>query len=173
MRFFSGFCFEGESELFASFASMNGRYTLNGFSYGAILAFKEALNLVRKSHRIQSLNLFSPAFFQERKPSFLKAQILGFKKDPQSYIQNFLSLCGNPPAKYFKQGTLEQLEELLSFEWRREELELLCASGVELNIFVGGKDKIISSQEVIDFFTPFGIVHLYQNLNHHLQCDHP
>lgn len=172
MKFFSGFCFSGEMELFASFANLNHLYSLSGFSYGGILAFKKALELVHSKQRVQTLNLFSPAFFQNQKESFKKIQILGFRKDPQSYIANFLNLCGNPPQKFFKQGTLEELEELLFFKWKEEDLKFLTHHGVQINVFVGGRDQIISPQEVSEFFSPYGVVYFYKHLNHCLQCDH-
>lgn len=172
MKFFSGFCFKNEEELFAPLIQLEGQYTLNGFSYGAILAFKEALKSIQNFQRVQVLNLFSPAFFQDRKPSFLKAQILGFKKDPQTYIQNFLTLCGNPPDAYFKQGTLEELEELLLFQWKEEELSFLQEKGVQINVFIGGADLILSPETTMQFFSPYSVVYFYKDFNHCLQCDH-
>lgn len=172
MKFFSGFCFQNEEELFAPFIQLEGKYTLNGFSYGAILAFKEALKSIQNHKRVQILNLFSPAFFQNQKPSFLKAQILGFKKDPQKYIKNFLTLCGKPPPHYFKEGKLEELEELLFFKWKEEEVLFLQEKGVQINIFLGGKDLILSPKRVMEFFYPYSVVYFYKDFNHCLQRDH-
>lgn len=172
MKFFSGFCFQNEIELFTPFAKLEGRYTFNGFSYGAILAFKEALKSLQNQQRVQVLNLFSPAFFQERKPSFLKAQMMGFKKDSQKYIKHFLTLCGNPPPHYFKEGSLEELEELLFFQWKEEELSFLQKKGVQINVFVGGKDLILSPEAVVNFFNPYCVVYFYKSFNHCLQSDH-
>ncbi|WP_027327782.1 pimelyl-ACP methyl ester esterase BioV [Helicobacter pametensis] len=172
MRFFSGFCFQNESELFAPLIQLEGKYTLNGFSYGGIKAFQTALHHLHNHQRIQTLNLFSPAFFQTQKPSFLKAQLMGFRKDSQSYIKKFLDLCGNPSSKYYKQGTIEELEELLFFQWREEELNTLVQNGVEINIFLGGRDQIIPPQEALEFFSHFGNAYLYKDLNHCLQYDH-
>lgn len=153
--------------------SLQGRYTLNGFSYGAILAFKETLKALKQRQRVQILNLFSPAFFQERKPSFLKAQILGFKHQQQNYIKNFIALCGNPKACYFKQGTLEELKELLFFQWKVEDLQFMQEKGVQINVFLGGNDLILSPQDVANFFAPYAVVYFYKTFNHCLQNDHP
>lgn len=172
MKFFSGFCFQNEEKLFASLAQLEGKYTLNGFSYGAILAFKEALKSIQNHRRVQVLNLFSPAFFQDKKPSFLKAQILGFKKDSQSYIKNFLSLCGNPSTYYFKEGSIEELEELLFFKWKEEEISFLQEKGIQINVFLGGKDLILSPEVIMDFFSPYAVVYFYKDFNHCLQRDH-
>lgn len=169
-RFYSGFCFANEEELFSSLTTLHHPYTLSGFSYGAILAFKQAL--LRPHLRLQTLNLFSPAFFQDKTPAFLKTQILGFRKNPQSYINHFLNLCGNPKQKFFKQGTLDELEELLYFQWKEQDLQTLQKLGVQINVFLGGKDLIISPQKVSEFFAPYATIYLYKDLNHCLSHDH-
>ena len=172
MLYFSGFCFEGESEIFSHLPLEQDEFSPTGFSYGAINAFKYALKSVREGKRIQSLNLISPAFFQTQSPAFLKIQLLGFRKDSQNYVQNFLALCGNPNAKYFKAGRLEELEELLHFEWKSEELEELTKRGVKINVFLGGSDKIIPPLEAREFFLPYSVVFFYKDFNHCLSCDH-
>lgn len=172
MYYFSGFCFEGEKDIFSHLPLVQNVFSLTGFSYGAIKAFRYALQSIKESKRIQTLNLLSPAFFQTQSKAFLKMQILGFRKDSQSYTQNFLTLCGNPNAKYFKNGNLQELEELLYFEWREEELEKLINQGVQINVFLGGEDKIIPSLEAKEFFSPYGVVYFYKDFNHCLSCDH-
>ena len=156
MLYFSGFCFEGEREIFSHLPLEQDEFSLTGFSYGAIKAFKYALKSVREGKRIQSLNLISPAFFQTQSPAFLKMQLLGFRKDSQNYVQNFLALCGNPNAKYFKAGRLEELTK----------------RGVKINVFLGGSDKIIPPLEAREFFLPYSVVFFYKDFNHCLSCDH-
>lgn len=172
MHYFSGFCFEEEEEIFSHLPLVQNTFSLTGFSYGAIKAFKHALHLVREGKRIQTLNLLSPAFFQTQNPAFIKMQLLGFRKNPQSYIDNFLALCGNAGAKFFKQGSLEELEELLNFKWKEEELKELVDNGVQINVFLGGEDKIIPPLEAREFFLPYSIVYFYKDFNHCLSCDH-
>lgn len=172
MHYFSGFCFENESKIFSHLPLVQNTFTLTGFSYGAIKAFKYALQSVKEGKRIQTLNLLSPAFFQTQSPAFIKMQILGFRKDSQSYIQNFLTLCGNPSAKYFKLGTLEELEELLYFEWREQDLKILIDNGVKINVFLGREDKIIPALQAKEFFLPYSVVYFYKDFNHCLSCDH-
>lgn len=172
MTYFSGFCFEGESEIFSHLPLTHNLFTLTGFSYGAIKAYKHALQSIQEGKRIQSLNLLSPAFFQTQTPSFLKAQILGFRKNSQNYIKTFLSMCGNPNGKYFKSGTLEELEELLYFQWSESELGELVKNGVKINVFLGGEDKIISPLEAKEFFLPYSQVFFYKDFNHCLRFDH-
>lgn len=173
MRFFSGFCFQNERELFASFADLDAKYTLSGFSYGAIKAFQNARECIQNGRRIQTLNLFSPAFFQDRDLHFLNTQIAIFKRNPQKYIHHFLTLCENPHKQYTKEGKLQELEELLFFQWDQEELDFLQRSGVHINVFIGGRDRILNSEHVMEFFSPFCVTYLYKNLNHRLSFDHP
>ena len=59
-KYFSGFCFENESEIFDEYLEIND-FTVSGFSYGAIKAFEEVL---ASNKRVDKLQLFSPAFFQ-------------------------------------------------------------------------------------------------------------
>ena len=85
MKFFSGFCFQNEKEIFKDY-KQEGDFILGGFSYGAIKAFEYALS---SKSRIDKLQLFSPAFFQNRDEKFKKLQLIYFKKDPELYINNF------------------------------------------------------------------------------------
>lgn len=88
MKYFSGFGFSGEEQLFLRFLE-TGEYDIAGFSYGAQLAIKEAL----KDSRVQRLTLLSPAFFQDTSNAFKKAQLAMFKKNTPGYNDGFLKLC--------------------------------------------------------------------------------
>lgn len=173
MCYFSGFCFANERELFSHLPLTQDLFTITGFSYGAIKAFRSALKSVQECQRIQTLNLLSPAFFQTQSPAFIKMQLLGFRKDSQSYIQNFLSLCGHHKEQYFKSGNLEELQDLLTYQWKKEEIEELLKNGVKINVFLGGEDKIIPSLKVQEFFLPYATVYFYKSFNHCLNYDHP
>lgn len=119
-NYFSGFCFFEESELFEEYL-INNDFTFCGFSYGAIKAFEEALNSTK---RVDKLQLFSPAFFQNFDDKFKRTQLMYFKKDANAYCESFLKNVIFPTnldiSKYFKLGTIEQLEELLYYEWSEE-----------------------------------------------------
>jgi predicted esterase len=82
MIYFSGFCFQNEQILFENFLLKND-FTVAGFSYGAIRAFEYAL---KNRHRIDTLQLFSPAFFQDKSESFKKLQLLAFQKNNNKLI---------------------------------------------------------------------------------------
>ena len=87
-NFFSGFCFEDECELFDDYLIQND-FTVAGFSYGAIKAFKYVLN---SSFRVDKLQLFSPAFFQNFDEKFKRTQLMYFKKDEDSCDINVKSI---------------------------------------------------------------------------------
>lgn len=60
MRYFSGFCFQNEEALFEPYL-IKSDFTVAGFSYGAIKAMEYAFTC---KTRIDTLQLFSPAFFK-------------------------------------------------------------------------------------------------------------
>ena len=101
-NYFSGFCFSQERELFEEYLIKND-FTLCGFSFGAIKAFEEALST---NQRVDKIQLFSPAFFQNYDDKFKKKQPMYFKKDANLYSQSFLENVIFPKqidiSKYFK-----------------------------------------------------------------------
>ena len=169
MRYFNGFCLENEEELFKDILIWND-YTLIGFSYGAILAFEKAYNT---KTRIDRLILISPAFFQNKKESFKTIQLKAWEKDKEKYIKNFLSSCAFPSTlkleKYLKTGTKEELKFLLNYRWERSKLQELKKRGVIIELFVGEKDKIIDTKEVMEFFDGISITYLFKNAGHILR----
>ncbi len=165
-KYFSGFCFENESELFNDYLISND-FTISGFSYGAIKAFEEVLTC---EYRVDKLQLFSPAFFQNEDEKFKRMQLMFFKKDEKSYCDNFLKNVLYPSdkniEKYFKIGTYKELEELLYYKWEKEKLEKLLKKGTKIEVFLGQNDKIIHSKKAKDFFTNFATVYYIKNKGH-------
>ena len=165
-RYFSGFCFSDESELFSDYLE-NNEFTVCGFSYGAIKAFEEVLN---SDLRVDKLQLFSPAFFQSYDEKFKRMQLMFFKKDANSYCENFLKNVISPTtkdiSKYFNMGTYEELEELLNYEWSIEKLQKLMDKGTKIEIFLGGVDKIIDSSKAKEFFKDFATVYYIKEKGH-------
>lgn len=168
-NYFSGFCLENESELFKDYIIKND-FTLNAFSYGAIKAFSYALNT---NNRIDLIQLFSPAFFQTNDKKFVRLQLMFFKKDEKAYCENFLDNIRFPSLlscdKYLKKGSITELEELLTYKWKQEELQSLLNKGVKIEVYLGEKDKIIDSLEAMDFFTKYANVYFIKNVGHTLQ----
>ncbi|WP_368030163.1 pimelyl-ACP methyl ester esterase BioV [Arcobacter sp. s6] len=165
-KYFSGFCFFEESELFKDYIIQND-FTVSGFSYGAIKAFEEVLN---SSIRVDKLQLFSPAFFQTQNEKFKRTQVMYFKKDANAYCQTFLSNVLYPLnidiSKYFKQGAIEELQELLYYEWSQKKLQKLVDKGVKIEVYLGGNDKIIDASKAQEFFKKFATVYYIKEKGH-------
>ena len=169
-NYYSGFCLENEKELFEEFLE-NGDFVLQGFSYGAIKAFKEALN---SSKRVDKLQLISPAFFQTQDKKFKRMQLMFFKKDAKSYCDNFLENIAYPSSlntsKYFTQGSMGELDELINYTWLEEELQTLVDKGTKIEVFLGQNDKIIDSEKAKDFFVKYATVYYIKNVGHILKA---
>ena len=165
-KFFSGFCFFEESELFDEYLIKND-FTISGFSYGAIKAFEEALN---SEKRVDKLQLFSPAFFQNYDDKFKRTQVMYFKKDANAYCQSFLQNVIFPTnlgiSKYFKLGTIKELEELLYYEWSEEKLQKIVDKGTKIEVYLGGVDKIIDASKAKEFFKNFATVYYIKEKGH-------
>ena len=165
-KYFSGFCFFEESELFQDYIIQND-FTVSGFSYGAVKAFEEVLN---SNNRVDKLQLFSPAFFQTQNEKFKRTQIMYFKKDANAYCQTFLSNVLSPLdldiSKYFKLGSIEELQELLYYEWGEEKLQKLIEKGVKIEVYLGGNDKIIDASKAQEFFKEFATVYYIKEKGH-------
>jgi hypothetical protein len=165
-RYFSGFCFKNESELFDEYL-VNNDFTISGFSYGAIKAFEEAFSTKK---RVDKLQLFSPAFFQIFDDKFKRTQLMYFKKDANAYCQNFLANVIYPLqtdiSKYFELGTIEQLEELLNYKWSEKKLQSLVDRGTKIEVYLGGVDKIIDASKAKDFFKNYATVYYIKEKGH-------
>lgn len=165
-NYFSGFCFYEESELFDEYIIRND-FTISGFSYGAIKAFEEALNT---QDRVDKLQLFSPAFFQNFDEKFKRTQLMYFKKDANVYVETFLANVIYPSnkdiSKYFKLGTAEELEELLTYIWSEEKLQKLVDKGTIIEVYLGADDKIIDSLKVKEFFQKFATIYYIKEKGH-------
>ena len=165
-NFYSGFCFKNECEIFKDYLEI-GDFIISGFSYGAIKAFKQALE---SKTRVDKLQLFSPSFFQNKDEKFKKMQKLFFKKDEKSYINNFLENVKYPQnndiKEYLHIGKYEELEELLEFIWKKEDFEKLISKGIKIEVFLGGNDKIIDSFVAKDFFKDFATVYYFKDKGH-------
>ena len=165
-NYFSGFCFSQERELFEEYLIEND-FTLCGFSFGAIKAFEEALST---NQRVDKIQLFSPAFFQNYDDKFKKKQLMYFKKDANLYSQSFLENVIFPKqidiSKYFKLGTIEELEELLYYEWKEEKLQKILDKRIKIEVYLGGVDKIIDASKAKDFFKDFATVYYIKEKGH-------
>ena len=170
MKFYSGFSLIDDERFFSKYLKKSD-YTVAGFSYGAIEAFLEVKTRLKHSQRVDTLQLFSPAFFQTQSSKYKKLQMIFYGKNPELYIQNFLENSFSPlKVQKIEQipTTKEQLHELLYFEWSVAELLELKEQGVIIEIYLGGLDKIVDAQAAKDFFLDVGDVTFIKNGNHFL-----
>ena len=171
MNFYSGFSLKDDNSFFKEYRD-DTLYSISGFSYGAILAFKEVQKRLQENKRVDKLQLFSPAFFQTKTTKFKKLQMLGFTKDKENYIEKFLQLCFAPysmDSVTLGDPTKEQLEELLYYEWSGAELLELEEQGVVIEVYLGGQDAIIDVKSAREFFVEFSTVTYIKDANHFLQ----
>ena len=168
-KFFSGFSLQNEKELFNEYIIEND-FIVSGFSYGAIKAFEYVL---KSEKRVDTLQLFSPAFFQTEDSKFKRMQLMFFKKDSKAYCDNFLQNIAYPysfnSSNYFNQGSFEELEELLNYKWDEEKINEVLKKGVNIEVYLGGKDKIIDSNKAIEFFKRFSTLYFIKDASHILK----
>jgi len=173
MKFYSGFSLKDEEYLFSDFLT-DTEYGVCGFSYGAIKAFTDVKERLSKGRRVDTLTLLSPAFFQTKPLKFKKLQLMGYKKSKEAYMKEFISLCFSPHKKKIVgscETGIEELDELLNYEWISKELELLHQQGVKIEVYLGGKDKIIDVESAREFFLKVSTVTYIKNANHFLQTN--
>jgi len=168
-KYFSGFSLKNEKELFSSYIIEND-FTLNAFSFGCIEAFNKALYT---KERVDLLQLFSPAFFQNKNKKFHRLQLMFYKKDKKAYISNFIKNIAYPSSydcsPYIKEGTYKELETLMFHVWKKEDLEILLNKGTKIEIYLGEKDEIINSSEAMEFFVNYANVYYIKNAGHILK----
>ena len=169
MNFYSGFSLSNDKQLFEPYLKESA-YTLAGFSYGAIKAFKEALNT---QTRIDTLQLFSPAFFQDKNEKFKRMQMMYFGKDANAYLNNFVTSCFAPVEidtdVVLQMGSEVELKELLTYEWKADELKALQEKGVEIEVYLGSDDKIIDAHKAKEFFLPYATTYMINHAGHTLK----
>jgi len=171
MKFYSGFSLSNDEQLFAPYLKRS-EYCVAGFSYGAVKAFREVLT---SKTRIDTIQLFSPAFFQSRSDKFRRMQNMYFAKDKEAYLKNFFESCFLPAqadsSVHLSEGSAQELEELLSYEWKVSELKSIQERGIEVEVYLGSEDKIIESQKAKEFFLPYATTYMINHAGHTLQTN--
>lgn len=169
MIFYSGFSLKEDDTFFKEYL-LDQEYVVAGFSYGAIQAFEFAL---KTDKRIDRLQLFSPAFFQTKNERYFKMQLGAYSADKDAYLRLFIDNCFSPAlndgSAQIKPDRYESLKALLYYVWEEEKIKTLIDRGVEIEVYLGGKDKIIDAQKAFDFFTPFARTHLIKDAGHFLK----
>ena len=173
MKFYSGFSLKNDEHFFKEYINYS-EYTVSGFSYGAIKAFKYVKEQLDLGKRVDTLQLFSPAFFQTKSVKFKRMQTMSFKKDSSSYLNLFISSSFSPyHNKYIEnvEANILDLNELLSYEWIVSELLRLKNSGVKIEIYLGGKDTIIDIEGARKLFVQVSTLTYIKDANHFLQTN--
>jgi len=163
--YFSGFSLENEEGLFQEYLEKSD-FIVSGFSYGAIKALEYALETKK---RVDKLQLFSPAYFNDKDKKYKRMQLFYFTKDSGQYCEQFLQNAGfsnERSLKYFNQGTYEQLEELLEYAWDKEKLQKIVDKNIKIEVFLGENDKIIDANKALEFFKQFAEVYYIKNKGH-------
>lgn len=171
MKFFSGFSLQNDRDFF-NFFIKKSEYTVSGFSYGAILAFEHAKKMSEQGKRIDTLQLFSPAFFETKSDSFKQLQLRGYKKNTQAYMNNFITACFAPHAikeLSLKESNEKELEELLFYKWNLDALVELKDKGVVIEVYLGSEDNIIDVQGAYALFIEVATVTTIKGANHFLE----
>lgn len=169
--FYSGFSLKDDRAFFDEFLN-SSEFCVAGFSYGAIKAFHKTEMMLADGKRVDKLQLFSPAFFQTKPQKFKKFQLKAYGIDKQTYIKNFLQLCFEP---YKQQDvtnvdtTKDELEELLFYEWDKQRLQKVVDSGVDIEVYLGGEDRVIDVAGAREFFKEFATVTYVKDGNHFLR----
>jgi surfactin synthase thioesterase subunit len=170
MKFFSGFSLQQEEHFFLPFIKRSD-FTICGFSYGAIQAFQAAQESLVSGKRVDTLQLFSPAFFETTSDKFKRLQMLSYTKERSRYMQNFIDACFAPYSKKevaFRKTTKDELHELLTYKWSRADLNALQKQGVNIEVYLGGNDKIIDVNAARAFFLDVATVTYIKEGNHFL-----
>jgi hypothetical protein len=167
--YFSGFCLANEKELFDKYIIQND-FTVNGFSYGAIKAFEYTLKLLKNNKRVDKLQLFSPAYFENKDTRYKRLQLFFYKKNVIKYRNIFLKNIIDPSnrnlEKYIISGTYKELDILINYIWNKKDLKYLVKQNVNIEVFLGNEDKIINSNIAKDFFREFAEVYYIKNVGH-------
>ena len=173
MRFFSGFSLKNEEYLFDKY-TRKSEYTICGFSYGAIAAFRMTIDMLNAGKRVDTLQLLSPAFFQSKDEKFKRLQLISYQKNQDVYMEQSISSCFLPYNKKiveYKETTIVELKELLNYEWSLEDLKKIEERGVKIEIYLGGEDKIIDVNAAKELFLNVSTVTYVKSANHFLQIN--
>lgn len=173
-KYFSGFCFKNEFDLFnhiySDFNLNLNEFDVVGFSYGAQKALDFTFYNLKKNKRINRLFLLSPALFNDKSlesKNFIRFQLKSFSMNKHEYINNFLNKCGfDNNSKYIINGNYDELNELLNYDFSKIEY---VSCKIKIFIFIGEKDRIINSTKSFLFFKKFGITLFLKDCNHLLK----
>jgi len=173
MKFYSGFSLKDDEHFFKAYIDSSD-YTVSGFSYGAIKAFEYVQKQLKSGNRVDTLQLFSPAFFQTKSEKFKRLQTISFEKDVEGYTNAFIHQCFLPYSvkniKY-KEANILDLKYLLYYEWLISGLLFIKSKGVKIEVYLGSEDKIIDVESARILFLEVATVTYIKGANHFLQTN--
>ncbi len=91
----------------------------------------------------------------------------GMARAYASVVKEVVSLADI--KKYEKVGTADELKRLLYYVWNENSLKEIKNRGVNIEVYLGEKDKIVDPNEAYDFFKRFGTVYFIKNVGHILK----
>ena len=169
MKYFNGFSLDNEAAFFQPYL-IKSDYCVAGFSYGAQQAFEYVYHTTQ---RVDRLILFSPAFFQTEKSSFIRTQLRYFEAGKEKYVKQFLANVVYPSkldlSNYLQVGTKEELESLLTYNWDQKKIQEVLDRGTSIEVFFGEDDKIIDAQKAFDYFAPLTTTYFIKSVGHLLK----
>lgn len=162
--FFNGFALEMDEAVKNRFYHASD-FTIAGFSYGAQRAVEEAL---QSSQRIDSLLLFSPAFFQHYDDAFKIAQLNAYEKSPQTYMKRFVKNAVAPYNYTLSVGDHSKvmLQSLLFYNYVSSDLKKLVERGIAISVYASKLDKVVSYEQMYAFFKPYATITTFNSANH-------
>ncbi|HEY9203800.1 MAG TPA: alpha/beta hydrolase, partial [Sulfurimonas sp.] len=88
-----------------------------------------------------------------------------------SYLREFIASCFLPYEKKIvehSKSSIEELEELLRYEWDIDELKELVRKGLKIEVYLGGEDRVIDVQRARELFLEVATVTYIKEANHFL-----
>lgn len=173
MKFYSGFSLKNEAHFFDELINKSD-YSVCGFSYGAIKAFEDVKKRLDEGKRVDTLQLFSPAFFQTKTKEFKRLQLMAYRRNEEVYLRQFINSCFSPHEKREVEHSvtvIDELEELLEYEWSLPDMQEITDKGVKIEVYLGSEDAIIDAEGAREFFKQVATVTYIKNANHFLQTN--
>jgi len=174
MRFYSGFSLKNDKHFFDEYIK-DSEYSVCGFSYGAIKAYEYVQKELKVGHRVDTLQLFSPAFFQTKTEQFKSMQLRAYRKNQDVYLRQFINSCFSPhdvkKVELNDDTTIDELDELLNYEWDLVGLKELQNQGIKIEVYLGGEDKIVDAEVAKKFFIEVATTTYIKDANHFLQIN--
>jgi hypothetical protein len=66
---------------------------------------------------------------------------------------------------------IDELEELLEYEWDIDSLKILSQKGINIEVYLGSEDAIVDVEAAKDFFVNVATITYIKNANHFLQTN--